>query len=39
MRHLVHCWGLHMGNGGFAVFLERAGSDSCHVRAALCVTF
>ena len=39
MRHLVHCWAMHMGNCAFAAFLERAGSDSCHVRAALRVTF
>ena len=35
MRHLVHCWGLRMGNCAFAVGLERAGSDECHVYAAL----
>ena len=38
-RHVVHCWALRIGNRAFAVFLERAGSDSCHVRAALHVTF
>ena len=39
MRHRVYCWALRMGNRGFAVFLERAGSDACHVRAVLRVTF
>ena len=40
MRHLVHCWALRMGNRAFAVvLLERAGSESCHVRGGLRVTF
>ena len=39
MRYAVHCWALRMGNRAFAVFLERAGSDSCPVSAALHVTF
>ena len=39
MRHVVHCWALRMGNRAFAVFLERAGSESSDVHAALRVTF
>ena len=35
MRRLVHCWALRMGNRAFAVLLEKAGSESCHVRAGL----
>ena len=35
---LSTCWALRMGNRGFAAVLQRAGSDVCRLRAALCVT-
>ena len=37
--HFVHCSALHMGNRAFAVCSEKAGSDCCHLCAALRVTF